>query len=43
MRVSQLLPGVKGEAQHTENQFWIHNPKYAEEFWKLINGAFDSA
>ena len=39
----QQLPGVKGEVYLIEKQFGIHNPKYAEEFWKMLNDAFEAA
>ncbi|MCC7528324.1 MAG: IS6 family transposase [Candidatus Melainabacteria bacterium] len=43
MRIWQQLPGIKGEVWLVEKQFGIHNPKYAEEFWKMINDAFEAA
>lgn len=39
----QQLPGIKGEVWLVERQFGIHNPKYAEEWWKMLNAAYESA
>jgi transposase-like protein len=43
MHAWQLLPGIKGEVWLVEKQFGIHNPKYAEEWWKMINDALKAA
>ncbi|MCC7527091.1 MAG: IS66 family transposase [Candidatus Melainabacteria bacterium] len=37
------LPGIKGEVWLVEKRFGIHNPEYAQEFWKMINDAFEAA
>jgi hypothetical protein len=37
MRGRLQLPGVEREVWQVEKQFGIHNPKYAETWWKMIN------
>ncbi len=39
----EQLPGVKGEVWLVERKFGIHNQKYAEAWWKIINNAFEAA
>jgi len=39
MRTWQLLPGIKGLI---EKRFGIHNPTYAEAWWKMINDEFEA-
>jgi len=43
MKFWQKLPGITGEVWLVEKQFGIHNPKYAEEWWKMMNDAFEAA
>ena len=43
MRGWQQLPGVKGEVWLIEKRFGIDNPKYAQEWWKMMNDAFEAA
>lgn len=43
MKSWQQLPGTKGEMWLVEKLFGIHNPKYAEEWWKMINDTLEAA
>ena len=43
MRAWHLLPGIEGEVYLIEKQFGLDSKNVQEEFWKMVNEAFQAA